>query len=331
MAASTVQTVEPVTYRLKGEAKVSFSTYGYVDCNCADLVKPEEITYGFLRSKIPAHCFERSAIKSFAYLARDILYSSVLVYAALHIDLLPTTTQRVCAWTAYTFLQGCVGVGMWIIGHECGHGAFSAFPMLNDVVGWAIHSLLMVPYFSWKITHARHHRYHCHIDKDTAFVPPIDDDSKIGEPTMLEKAKELFEETPFYNAVALLSQQIFGWQFHLMFNISAGNKSMPEKATSPKPFRNSHFDPLGSLFTDSQAHLIAITDIGLLIVGGSLYYLGTQIGAWKIALLYVVPYFWVHHWLGKCFLKRYNIISRLICYISCHYLPAPHSPVRAAL
>jgi len=25
-------------------------------------------------------------------------------------------------------------------------------------------------------------------------------------------------------------------------------------------------------------------------------------GAWKVALLYVVPYFWVHHWLGMDFL-----------------------------
>ncbi|OOQ84039.1 oleate delta-12 desaturase [Penicillium brasilianum] len=279
MASSTIQTVEPVTYRLKAEAK------------------PEDITYGFLRSKIPAHCFERSAIRSLAYLARDLIYASVLVYAALHIDLLPTATQRACAWVAYTFLQGCVGVGIWILGHECGHGAFSAFPMLNDVVGWAVHSLLMVPYFSWKISHARHHRYHCHIEKDTVFVPPTDEQRQTRLPTMIEKLKELFEETPFYNAVALLSHQILGWQFYLMFNISAGSKSLPEKANSPKPFRNSHFDPLGSLFTDSQAHLIAITDIGLLIVGSTLYYLATQMGAWKIALLYVVPYFWVHHWL----------------------------------
>ncbi|KAJ5370254.1 Oleate hydroxylase FAH12 [Penicillium cataractarum] len=279
MASSTIQTVEPVTYRLKAEAK------------------PEEITYGFLRSKIPAHCFERSAIRSLAYLVRDLIYASVLVYAALHIDLLPTSTQRACAWIAYTFVQGCVGVGIWILGHECGHGAFSAYPMLNDVVGWATHSLLMVPYFSWKITHARHHRYHCHIEKDTVFVPPIDEERESKVPTMIEKVKELFEETPLYNAVALLSHQIFGWQFYLMFNVSAGSKSLPEKANSPKPLRNSHFDPLGSLFTDSQAHLIAITDIGLLIVGSTLYYLATQMGAWKIALLYVVPYFWVHHWL----------------------------------
>jgi omega-6 fatty acid desaturase (delta-12 desaturase) len=116
---------------------------------------------------------------------------------------------------------------------------------------------------------------------------------------MLEKVKELVEETPFYNAVSLMGHQLLGWQTYLMFNVSAGSKSLPEKANSPKMFRNSHFDPLGSLFTDSQAHLIAITDIGLLIVGGTLYYLATQMGAWKVALLYVVPYFWVHHWLGK--------------------------------
>ncbi|KAI2790497.1 Oleate hydroxylase FAH12 [Penicillium oxalicum] len=279
MASSKVQTIEPVTYRLKAEAQ------------------PEEITYGFLRSKIPAHCFERSATKSLAYLARDLVYASILVWASTYIEQLPTTWMRVGAWITYTFLQGCVGVGIWILGHECGHGAFSPYSTLNDVVGWATHSLLMVPYFSWKITHARHHRYHCHIEKDTVFVPPTDEYLKTKVPTLLNKVQELFEETPFYNAAALLSHQLLGWQTYLMFNVSAGSKSLPEKPTGPKALRNSHFDPLGSLFTDSQAHLIAITDLGLLIVGGTLYYLATQMGAWKIALLYVVPYFWVHHWL----------------------------------
>lgn len=187
---------------------------------------------------------------------------------------------------------------MWIIGHECGHGAFSAYNKLNNVVGWAVHSLLMVPFFSWKITHGRHHRYHAHIDKDVVFVPPTESEVQNQKPTLLSKFVELVEETPLYHAITLLGHQLFGWQLYMLFNVSAGNKSLPNE-NKEKMFRNSHIDPIGSLWTNSQAPLIAISDIGLLLVGSALYYLSGHIGTWKVVLLYVVPYFWVHHWLGK--------------------------------
>jgi len=221
------------------------------------------------------------------------------VFLALKIDLLPSPTLRVVAWILYGFVQGCVGVGIWIIGHECGHGAFSKFNKLNNVVGWATHSLLMVPFFSWKITHARHHRYHAHIDKDVVFVPFTESEIQDQKPTLYRKVVELIEETPLYHAITLLGHQLFGWQLYMLFNVSAGKNSLPPKEKGARMFRNSHFDPIGSLFTDSQAPLIAISDIGLLLVGSALYHLSNQIGTWKVALLYVVPYFWVHHWLGK--------------------------------
>ena len=40
-----------------------------------------------------------------------------------------------------------------VIAHECGHGAFSKSEALNDAVGLVVHSLLLVPYFSWKFSH----------------------------------------------------------------------------------------------------------------------------------------------------------------------------------
>ncbi|KAJ5832644.1 Oleate hydroxylase FAH12 [Penicillium riverlandense] len=296
--------------------------------SCSHPAKAKDVTYGFLRSKIPAHCFERSALKAFAYLFRDIVYASALVWLALKIDLLPSPTLRAGAWVLYTFLQGCVGTGMWIIGHECGHGAFSKFPLLNDVVGWAIHSALMVPYFSWKITHARHHRYHAHIDKDVVFVPPTEAEVENQQPTLYTKFVELVEETPLYHAVTLLGHQLFGWQLYMLFNVSAGNKSLPPKGTGVQMFRNSHVDPFGSLFKNSQAHLVAITDLGLLLVGGALYYLATQIGAWNVVLLYVVPYFWVHQWLGKNISFRIDSLEILTLFtVAITYLHHTHPTV----
>ena len=50
------------------------------------------------------------------------------------------------------------------------------YQRFNDFVGWVIHSFLIVPYFSWKPTHTRHHRYTGHIEKGTVFVPWTDDE-----------------------------------------------------------------------------------------------------------------------------------------------------------
>jgi omega-6 fatty acid desaturase (delta-12 desaturase) len=42
----------------------------------------------------------------------------------------------------------CVA-GVWVIAHECGHQAFSSSQLVNDTVGFILHSCLLVPYFSW--------------------------------------------------------------------------------------------------------------------------------------------------------------------------------------
>jgi hypothetical protein len=46
-------------------------------------------------------------------------------------------------------VQGAVCTGLWVIAHECGHGAFSAIGWVNDAVGFTVHSCLLVPYYSW--------------------------------------------------------------------------------------------------------------------------------------------------------------------------------------
>jgi omega-6 fatty acid desaturase (delta-12 desaturase) len=50
------------------------------------------------------------------------------------------------------------GTGLWVLAHECGHGAFSPSRTFNNVVGWVLHSALLVPYFSWQLSHSKHHK-----------------------------------------------------------------------------------------------------------------------------------------------------------------------------
>ncbi|KAF4550298.1 Fatty acid desaturase-like protein 1 [Elsinoe fawcettii] len=244
-----------------------------------------------LRQAIPTHCFESSLKTSFAYLTRDILYAATLVWLALRIDDLPHWWLRAASWTVYGFTQGLVGTGIWILAHECGHGGFSRYPGLNNIIGWACHSALLVPYYSWKITHARHHRYTGHIDKDPAFSPVKE--SELPEHTHADH--DMWEDAPIVSIFQFLTHQLFGWQLYLFFNVTAGTESGPA-SHSGKP-TGSHFNPYSDLFEAHQRVRILISDLGLALTLGLLYYTTNYLPTSTVLLLYLLPYAWVHHWL----------------------------------
>ncbi|CAO2206026.1 unnamed protein product [Urochloa humidicola] len=117
-------------------------------------------TMSDIRNAIPPHCFRRSLIRSAAYLLRDLAISAALLYLAAA-GIIPNLPDRLlllrlAAWPLYWVLQGSVLFGVWVIAHECGHGAFSDHPHLNDALGLLLHSALLAPYFSWKLSHLRH-------------------------------------------------------------------------------------------------------------------------------------------------------------------------------
>ncbi|CAG8515741.1 6941_t:CDS:2 [Diversispora eburnea] len=60
---------------------------------------------------------------------------------------------------------------IFVLGHDCGHGSFSKYGLLNDTVGTFLHTLLLVPYTNWKLSHRHHHKNTSNIDKDEVFFP----------------------------------------------------------------------------------------------------------------------------------------------------------------
>lgn len=112
-------------------------------------------TLSEIRKAIPKHCFERSVVRSFSYFFRDVFAITVLVYVSTFIDgsSLSVVVKYGLLWPMYWTLVGIFGVGLWIVSHECGHGAFSEYNWLNDLVGFIGHSILGVPYFSWFDNH----------------------------------------------------------------------------------------------------------------------------------------------------------------------------------
>ncbi|KAI6784103.1 delta(12) fatty acid desaturase [Emericellopsis cladophorae] len=273
--------ITTVTARTQTEAPTKSLT--------ADRVYPDINT---LRKAIPKKCFESSALISLSYLLRDVVMISALGWAAItYIPAIPDFTLRTAAWIIYGFVQGLVCTGLWILGHEGGHGSFSQNKLLNDVAGFFCHSALMVPYFSWKFSHHRHHMYTGHMEKDMVFVPRTKAEHKQKKEAT-HSSLEYLEDTPIYQFATLVFHQVFGWMGYLIFNISAGKNSTQGNGVS-----KSHFDPSSVVFRRSEAPFILLSDIGLMTTASALYYLSTYVGTSTVLLAYLQPYVWVHHWL----------------------------------
>jgi omega-6 fatty acid desaturase (delta-12 desaturase) len=134
------------------------------------------------------------------------------------------------------------------------------------------------------------------MEKDTVFVPWTDKNLATKKNVQIEKLKHLAEETPIVSFMQLIGHQLMGWQLYLFLNVTAGTKSGPDG--KDKIEFASHYNPSSALFAPFQWKYIALSDLGLMIMGSILCYTASIIGAWNVVLLYVIPYLWVHHWLS---------------------------------
>lgn len=60
---------------------------------------------------------------------------------------------RFALWSLYTFIVGLFCTGLWVLAHECGHGAFSDSKAINNAVGWVLHSGYGAAFFSSCVRH----------------------------------------------------------------------------------------------------------------------------------------------------------------------------------
>jgi hypothetical protein len=259
---------------------------------------------GTLRKAIPAHCFERSLVRSLSYVARDLVAVSLLFYSAVKLanaDL--PLALSIPLWTVYSFVTGLFFTGLWILAHECGHDSFSPSLNVNATVGWVLHSMLLVPFFSWKFSHSRHHRYANHMEKDTVFVPnrkPNEKEEK-PEPTLLERIMDhTAADTPIVSIASLVIHQLFGWPAYILLNAGAGMNSMVKSHRKETPrYKQSHLDPTSNVFTQSEQPFVLLSNVGLLIVFAALYQVSKSLGVWNTFFLYGLPYLWMNHWIGE--------------------------------
>ncbi|KAL7113324.1 hypothetical protein ACP275_04G054700 [Erythranthe tilingii] len=227
-------------------------------------------TLGEIKKAIPPHCFNRSLLRSFSYVVYDLAIAAALYYIATsYIPLLPST-YHLLAWAAYWTLQGCVCTGVWVVAHECGHHAFSDHQWVDDAVGLVLHSALLVPYFSWKYSHRRHHSNTGSLERDEVFVPK----QKSQIPWYSK-----YLNNPPGRFMTLFVTLTLGWPLYLAFNVSG------------RPYDRfaCHFDPYGPIYNNRERLQIFISDVGVLAVLCLLYKVAVAKGLAWIVCVYGVP------------------------------------------
>jgi len=286
---------------LKNQRGVLLDTYG-------NEFQIPDFTIKQIHGAIPTHCFNRSGLRGLLYVARDIASLAATFYL-FHNYVTPETVSstavRAGLWAGYTFIQGLFGTGLWVLAHECGHQSFSPSKTLNDTVGWICHSALLVPYFSWKISHGKHHKATGNMERDMVFVPKTRAvyASRVG--AAVHELAELCEETPIYTAAHMFGQQLGGWLMYLTTNVTGHNNHEKQREGKGKGKKNgfwtgvNHFNPASPLYEKKDEYLILLSDLGLAITGSVLFWVGKNFGWTNLLVWYIIPYLWVNHWLGE--------------------------------
>ncbi|TPX60733.1 hypothetical protein PhCBS80983_g01643 [Powellomyces hirtus] len=225
-----------------------------------------DVNIGALRKSLPAHVFEKSLAHSMAYFVWDSAVLAGLFYgykAYLH-----GVSWGATEWAAYVVWANVVGFFMWsffVVGHDCGHGSFSDNKTINAVVGHLSHGFLLVPYWPWARSHAQHHAYHNHKDKDMSHVWSTPAEESTG-------AKFLKDQPLLVPFAYTFGYLLAGWT------------------------DGSHFVPWGKLFRNNRERVQCVISTGVVLA--YLVAIRYAAGSWSaFSVGFVVPWSIYNTWL----------------------------------
>lgn len=242
-----------------------------------------------LKDCIPPQCFERSSLRSLALVVRDAAIIVPLFYLAW--NFLPTHNIGIAgalAWTSYALLQGTALTGWWVLAHECGHGGFSDHTWLNDLVGYTLHTFLLVPYYAWQYSHAKHHAKCNHLLDGETHVANDKDGVKEYAPLY-----EFLGEDGFA-VFQLFTHWVVGWPAYLIGNASGARRTIKGE---PITTVHDHYRPSSKLFPETWYNRILFSTAGIVAMLGLFTHLSLEYGLVKMMLVYTGPYMVVNFWL----------------------------------
>jgi len=279
--------------------KVWISTYDPLDKNAPKLPTKAEI-----KASIPAHCFKRSYLKSMYYVVQDTVMAAFLIYVtnkALTTDIPRTPTEAlvfIFGWSFYAFWMGTILTGHWVLAHECGHGAFSPSQGFNDLIGFILHQALLVPYFAWQYSHAKHHRRTNHIVDGESHVPSTREDNGLGEHDERHSFYAAWHEAMgdgVFAAFQIWSHLFLGWPLYLLGLASTGRLDYQGKPLNGRIA--DHFRPSSPMFPKKVSFKITMSSIFVVLSLGYLVYAMYKYGIIAVICWYWNPYLICNAWL----------------------------------
>lgn len=303
-ASQSMKSAEPVVVKQTYDADGNWvSQYRPLDKDA-----PELPTKGQIKAAIPAKCFHRSYFWSMYYLVRDAAMAVGFVYATnkcLSTDLPSIWNPMEClywafGWTFYAFWMGTIMTGPWVVGHECGHGAFSPSQTWNDFIGFFVHQFLLVPYFAWQYTHAKHHRRTNHITDGESHVPSTGRENGLGPNNERESFYAVVHEALGDGAFAGLqvwTHLAIGWPLYLLGFASTGK--LDHKGRPLAGRIADHFRTDSPMFPEKISFKIVLSTAATVLQLGYLFYLmlPSQYGIVPVTLWFFNPYYVTNGWL----------------------------------
>ncbi|CAF3783767.1 unnamed protein product [Rotaria sordida] len=215
-------------------------------------------TLSEIKLKIPSHCFRPTVRQSMSYVIKDIIYV-ILTFIVMY-QIQNIFKYGFLFFPIYWCIQGTLYTSLFVLGHDCGHGSFSSYQLLNDIIGTILHTWILAPYYTWKLTHNKHHKNTCNIDKDEIFYPQR---GIYYEPSLLDDILFWFPG--------------IGWFYYLINGYA--------------PRTINHFNPFESLFY-SRHFIGACSSLGTYLGMCYLMYLyASSFGFINLLVYHLIPVF----------------------------------------
>jgi len=294
----------PDTTTIKSQSKDGHWVSPY---NPLDPKAPKLPSKGEIKACIPRECFERSYVHSVYFVFRDTAWAVACVYAAY----LTLSTEWPAAifsldalawcvgWNVYAFWMGTILTGHWVLAHECGHGAFSPSQTFNDVWGFVMHQALLVPYFAWQYTHAKHHRRTNNTVDGESHVPNTAAEMGLDDHGHRHSGYAILHEAlgdgPFA-MVQIFGHLVVGWPLYLLGLASTGRMDQHGKPLADGEIID-HYRPWSKMFPKKLRTKIAASSITVLLSWGVIYKVAREYGLLQVTLWYFGPLLWNQAWL----------------------------------